>query len=59
MFMYYTLKVKQMGLFQIESAHVGVMPFVSHINPMGSGNLLCTQQEPKKSYDGVKYGTIR
>lgn len=28
--------------------------FVSHINPMGSGTLLCTQQEPKKSYDSDK-----
>lgn len=59
MFMYHTQKVKQMGLFQIESACVGVMPFVSHINPMGSGTWLCTQQEPRKSCDGGKYDTIK
>lgn len=35
MFMYYTQKVRQMGLFWIESACVGVRPFVSYINSHG------------------------
>lgn len=33
-------KVRQMGLFWIESACVGVRPFVSYISPIGSSNLL-------------------